>query len=166
MEALEYLRAELGVRQAQARYADAVFRKDFAAFGNCLTDDSEWRVAGQVLRGREDCAAFVKDRTAAQRWVLMTFRTPILEARDKMASARTYVTEQSTFLDGSETCTVATYYERFAEQDGIWRRAWALFQLHYMGPADFSGRFFAQPDYGPPPAMPPDAADSAPSIRK
>jgi len=153
----EYLQTESGVRLAQARYADAVFRKDYAGFGDCLTGDSEWRVGGRVLRGRSECVAFLEDRMAGLRWVLMTFRTPILEISGQMASGRTYVTEQSALLDGGGRNSVATYFERFVRQEGIWRRSWALFQLHYLGPAELGGNFFVQPDYGPPPAMPPDA---------
>jgi len=165
MNAIEYFHAESGIRLAQARYADAVFRKDGVAFGDCLTEDSEWRVGAKVLRGRPECVAFLQSCLADQRWVLMTFRTPILDVGDGAASARTYVTEQSTFPDGQESCSVATYFERFVCQAGIWRRSWALFQLYYMGPADFSGRFFDQPDYGAPPAMPPADAPSAATTR-
>jgi hypothetical protein len=46
------------------------------------------------------------------------------------------------------------YFERFVEQGERWRFTWRLYQLHYMGPADLTGSFFPQADYGPPPAMP------------
>jgi hypothetical protein len=54
---------------------------------------------------------------------------------------------------------VGTYFERATlGDDGRWRRAWALFQLHYMGPADLTGEYFEQPDFGAPPAFPPPDA--------
>lgn len=165
MQQIEILRAESGINRLHARYADAVFRKDFASFADCLTADSEWRIGGRVLRGRAECVDFVQERMAPMRWVLMTFRTPLLEIGPGHAISRSYVTEQSAGLDGGSGGTVATYHERLVEQDGIWRRAWALFQLHYMGPADLSGRFFPQPDYGPPGAMPPADVDSTAPIR-
>ncbi len=161
----EYVLAECGVRLAQARYADAVFRKDFAAFAECLTENSEWRVGGSVFRGRAECTAFLQDRLIELRWVAMTFRTPILELGEGVASGRTYVTEQMAFLDGRNNASVATYYERFALAGGVWRRGFAFFQLHYLGPPDFSGQFFPQPDFGPPPAMPPLDAVAATSLR-
>ncbi len=163
METAEYVHAETGIRLAQARYCDAVFRKDFSAFGNCLTVDSEWRVGGRVLCGRSECVAFLEDRLARLRWVLMTFRTSILKIAAQTASGRTYVTEQSALMTGGGRNSVATYFERFVREDGVWRRSWALFQLHYLGETDLPGRFFAQPDYGSPPAMPPDEEASAAS---
>jgi hypothetical protein len=151
---MDYLRVEAGVRQLHARYADAVFRKDYASFGECFTEDAEWHVGGYVLHGRQNITAFLNERISQSHWVLLTFRTPLLEIGDGTATGRTYVTEQNAYRHAPPTTNVATYYERFVELGGIWRRAWAFFQLHYSGPADLSGRFFTPQDYGPPPAMP------------
>ena len=151
----DYLMAEAGIRQLHARYADAVFRKDFCAFADCFTEDAEWRLGGYVLRGRQEAVAFLQDRIANSHFVLMTFRSPILEAGTDEATGRTYVTEVNAYKDAPPSHTVATYYERFAAEKGVWRRAFAFFQLHYMGKEDLSGTFFTPPDYGPPPAMPP-----------
>ena len=151
----DYLSAEAGIRRLHARYADAVFRKDFSSFADCFTEDAEWRLGPYVLRGRQEATAFLQERIANSHWVLMTFRSPILEIGQGTATGRTYVTELNAYKNAPPSHTVATYYERFAEQNGVWRRAWAFFQLHYMGKEDMSGEFFAQEDYGPPPAMPP-----------
>lgn len=148
--------AEAGIRRLHARYADAVFRKDFCAFGDCFTVDAAWHIGGHVLRGRDEITRFLAARIADSHWVLINFGMPILEIGDGTASGRTYVTEQNAYRNAPPSYHVATYYERFVEQDGVWRRAWALFQLHYMGPADLSGKFFEQADFGPPPAMPPE----------
>jgi hypothetical protein len=149
------LLAEAGIRHLHARYADAVFRKDYTTFADCFTEDAEWRLGSYVLRGPQEAAAFLQDRLANSHWVLMTFRTPILKVGQGTATGRTYVTEQNAYKNAPPGHTVATYYERFVEQNGIWRRAWAFFQLHYMGKEDLSGDFFAPTNYGPPPAMPP-----------
>lgn len=152
----DFLTAEAGIRQLHARYGDAVWRKDYAAFADCFTEDAEWRIAGQVHRGRREIVGFLERAMSNFHGVIMTFRTPIIElSGDGAANARTYVTENNGFKDGRPGSTIGTYYERLVERDGVWRRAWALYQLHYMGPADLTGAFFAQPDYGPPPAMPP-----------
>jgi hypothetical protein len=151
----EYLLAEAGIRRLHARYADAVFRKDFACFADCFTQDCEWRLAGFILRGRQEAVGFLQERIANSRFVLMTFRNPIIECTGKTATGRTYVTEINVYNDAPPAHTVATYHERFAAQNGVWRRAYADFQLHYMGREDFTGHFFPHPDYGPHPAMPP-----------
>jgi hypothetical protein len=85
----------------------------------------------------------------------MTFRTPILEVGNGTATGRTYVTEQNAFKSGRPGTTIGTYYERFIDQGDRWRFTWRLFQLHYIGPADLSAPFFENPEFGPPPAMPP-----------
>jgi ketosteroid isomerase-like protein len=150
--------AETAIRQLHARIVDAVWRKDPVAFGDCYTEDAEWRIAGMVLRGRPEIAgAFERLMGNCQR-VLMTFRTPILEVGDGTASGRTYVSEQNAFKSGRPGSTMGVYFERFVDQGDRWRCAWRLFQLHYIGPPDLTGSFFEHPDYGPPPGMPdPDA---------
>jgi len=35
------------------------------------------------------------------------------------------------------------------------RFKWRLFQLHYLGKMDITTRLFENPDFGPPPCMPP-----------
>ena len=151
----DYLIAEAGIRRLHARYADAVFRKDYVSFAECFTPDAQWLIVGRTLHGPGEIVAFLEARMARFHWVLMTFGTPLLELGQNSATGRTYVTEQSAAKDGQHTSSVATYYERFHEQNGEWKRSWAMFQLHYLGPADLSGTFFPQTDYGPPPAMPP-----------
>lgn len=151
----DFLTAEAGIRQLHVRYVDAVWRRDYAAFADCFTADAEWRIAGQVHRGRAEIVGFLQRAMSNFHRVIMTFRTPIIGLGDGSATARTYVTENNGFKDGRPGSTIGTYYERLVEKDGLWRRAWALYQLHYMGPADLTGAFFEQPDYGPPPAMPP-----------
>jgi len=147
--------AEYAVRQLHARYIDAVWRKDYAAFGDCFAEEAEWRIAGMVLRGRPQIVAALERLMPNFHRILMTFRTPILEVGEGTASGRTYVTEQSAFRNGRPGQTIGIYYERFVEQGDRWRFSWRLFQLQYMGPADLTGPFLEQADYGPPPAMPP-----------
>lgn len=156
---LEELQAVEGVRQLHSRYVDAVFRKDYAAFGQCWSEQAEWRIAGRILRGRAEIVAFLEQAMANFHRVIMTFRNPFVELTGKgEARSRVYVTEQNGFRNGRPGATIGTYFEKLVEQDGRWLRSWALFQLHYMGPADLTGDYFDQPDYGPPPAFPPDDA--------
>jgi ketosteroid isomerase-like protein len=151
----DFVAAEVGIRALHARYGDAVWRKDYPAFGDCFTEDAEWRIAGMVLRGRTQIQSTLERLMSNFNRVLMTFRSPILAVGNGVASGRTYVTEQSAFTSGRPGTTIGLYYERFVEQSDRWRFTWRLFQLHYMGPADLTGSFFEQADYGPPPAMPP-----------
>lgn len=152
----QFAEAEAGIRQLYARYADAVWRKDAQAFGACFAKDGQWRIAGMVLQGRAAISEAIARILAGANRVLMTFQTPILDLEDgSRASARVYVTEQCSWADGRSNLNIGRYYDRIIAQDGQWRFDWRLFQALYTGPADLSGQWFDEPDFGPPPAMPP-----------
>lgn len=157
----DFLVAESGIRQLHARCADAVWRKDAGAFGDCFTEDGEWRISGLILKGRDTIVqtfAAILDSFEA---VLMTFNPPLLDIGDGVASGRTYVTELSAFANGERTLAISNYYERFVLDGDRWRFSWRLFHLHYLGPTDLSGSFFRNTDYGPPPNMP-DLGETSP----
>jgi uncharacterized protein (TIGR02246 family) len=163
MSNLEFLLAETGIRQLHARYVDAVWRKDYEAFGNCFTEDAEWRITGMVMRGREEILKSIKTRLPYCERVIMTFRTPLLHVYgDGTASSRTYVTELNAFKNGRPGSSVATYWERFVQEGDVWRFKWRMFQLHYLGSAEFTDPLYNNPEYGPPPNMPP--LDAVPAL--
>jgi hypothetical protein len=150
--------AEMAIRQLHARYADAVWRKDFVAFGDCFTEDAEWRIAGNIFSGRANIVQTIERVMVDYKRVLMTFRTPLIEVGDRSATARTYVTEDRAVIRGNPGMAIGRYYERIVDQGDRWRFKWRLYQLLYLGPPDLSGSFFENPDYGAPPGMPePDA---------
>ena len=147
--------ADRGIRDLHARYTDAVFRKDFDAFAECFTRDGEWRISGRVMRGREDIKAAISTIMDKFIRVFITFRSPMLAVQDGVVVGRTYIDERCAWANGNTNIAIGRYYERFAEEEGRWRFAWRLFEIHYRGDADMTGSFFDLPDYGPPPAMPP-----------
>ncbi|MFV8816655.1 YybH family protein [Haliea sp. E17] len=148
--------AEFEIRQLHARYADAVWRKDLEAFGNCFTGDAEWRIGGKILRGRSAIVENLARLLPNFERVLMTFRTPLVDMdEDGDLSSRTYVTENNIFANGKPGSSIGIYYERFVEEDYQLRFKWRLFQTHYLGPADITGPLYQNPDFGPPPQMPP-----------
>jgi hypothetical protein len=150
----DFVAAEAGVRQLHARIVDAVFRKDQAAFGDCFTEDAEWRIAGLVLSGRAQIAETLSRFLGGSHRVLMSFGTPSLKVGPGVAYGRTYVTELNALKDAEPFATIGIYYERFLDQGDRWRCGWRHFQLRYRGPPDLAAPFFDQPDYGPPPGLP------------
>jgi len=147
--------AAAGIRELHARYTDAVWRKDAASFAACFTPQGEWRISGMEMKGRDQIAGTIERILSRFERVLITFRTPILEVGEGVASGRTYVDERCTWKDGNTNISIGRYYEHFAEQDGRWLFDWRLFQLLYRGPPDMTGQFFDHEDWGPPPGMPP-----------
>lgn len=150
----DFLVAEAGIRQLHSRCVDAVWRKDAAAFGDCFTQDGEWRISGLILQGRDKIAETFAAIMGSFEAVLMNFHPPALEVGRGVASGRTYTTELSAFANGERTLAISTYYERFVLLDDRWRFSWRLFHMHYLGPPDLSGSFYRNCDYGAPPAMP------------
>ena len=150
----ELVVAEAQIRQLQARYTDAVWRQDYAAFADCFTEDGEWRISGMILRGRPQIKEAIERILGNFRRVLISFGTPILAVGDGTATGRTYVTEKCAWKNGNTNISIGRYYERFVEDGDNWKFAWRLFQLHYRGPADLSGTFYENPDFGAPPGMP------------
>ena len=153
----DLVEVECAIRQLHARYCDAVWRQDAAAFAQCFADDAVWRVGGVELTGRAGIAAGFAGFMGTIERTLMTFRTPIVTLGDEpgTASARTYVTEQNKYADGSAACSIGIYYERFVRCDGgTWRFAWRHWQMYYHGPADLSGPIHPAAEFGPPPGMP------------
>lgn len=158
----DLIAADVGVRQLQARYIDAVWRRDYASFGACFTQDAEWRIAGRVLRGRPACVAFLQEFMPLFDRVRMTMQSPILDVGDGWATGRTDVFEHNILKDRTRHITIGAYYDRFVEEGGGWRFAAHHYQLYYIGPPDMSGDFHEVADFGPPPALP---GSDAPTVR-
>ena len=150
----DFLVAESAIRQLHARYIDAVWRKDFAAFRDCFTEDAEWKIAGAHLRGRAAIGSQLEKLMTPHERILMFFGIPILQVGDGTASGRTYVTEIVKFKDGRTVRTIGIYFERFVEQKDRWRFKWRHWNLCYYGAPDFSAPLQEFPDFGPPPGMP------------
>jgi len=150
----DFFTADAGIRQLYARYADAVWRKDYTAVGKCYADQGEWRIEGRICRGRMEVVKHLEETLAQFKRVLITLSQPVLDIGEGTATARTYSTEQAVFHDGRSLFAMGTYFDRLVEEDGKWYFGWRLFETNYAGPSDLSGSFFDNLDHGSPPAMP------------
>jgi ketosteroid isomerase-like protein len=151
----DFLKAESGVRQLQAQYIDSVWRKDFDAFGDCFTEDAEWRIAGKVMCGRAQCVGLLRKMMPAIDRVFITMGTPLLQLEDEGAAiARTYLNEMNASKGVAPIFAIGIYYDRCVRQGGRWRFAWHHYQSYYHGPEDLSAPFRHIIDYGAPFGMP------------
>ena len=158
---LATLAADLAIRQLHARYIDAVWRKDEAAFTACFAPGAEWRIAGLHAVGREAIGEVFGRLIGPSVRVLMFAGMPCLQFSGATASGRVNITELVKRRDGESMRTLGVYYDRYRAagegeaRDGEWlftERHWHLF---YRGPPDLSADMIDAPEYGPPPAMPP-----------
>ncbi|HEX7856496.1 MAG TPA: nuclear transport factor 2 family protein [Sphingobium sp.] len=155
----DFVVAECGIRQLHARFVDAVWRKDDAAFGACWGKDAEWKIATLHMHGRDEIQGiFAKLLGACQRVQLIPGPL-LLEVTGDTAIGRVNCTELAKMGDGSSAMTLGVYHDHYTQEDGRWVFARRHFGLHYRGPLDFSGEIVAEsPDFGPFPNMPaPDA---------
>lgn len=163
VDPLAFLLAEAGIRQLWARYADAVWRKDFDLFADCFTADATWKIVGRTAQGRGAIVDLFRASTELSDKVMLRFATPVIEIGVDGVSGRTQVSELIKRKSGEGLRTLAVYYDRFAEDDGRWRFAWHHFNLYYLGPPDLSGDYLEVEEYGPPPGFPgPDAPTPSP----
>ncbi len=149
------------MRRLHALCADAVWRKDRAAFVECFTADGVWKVAGVELQGLQAIGDGFDQFLALNERVLMNFASPILDVGDGVARGRTYTMEHVKTRDGNGMSSIGIYYERFVEQDGAWRFQRRHFDFCYFGPPDLSAPLFDFVDRGRPPILPDRDAPTA-----
>jgi len=142
------------VRQLHGRYCDAVIRKDVAAFGQCFTEECDWRISGTLLAGRAGAMRRIEQTFREARLVYIEFATPMLDIGPDGISARTYMNERCIWYDGRTNIVIGRYFERYVRDGEQLRFSWRLWQGLYTGPADLSGTYYEVADYGPPPALP------------
>lgn len=150
----EFAIADSGIRQLHARFVDAVWRKDAAAFAECFAGDAEWKIAGLHFHGRAEIGATIAKLLDTCQRVQMIVGTPILDVGQGVATGRVQMTEFAKMTDGSSAMTIGIYYDRYVEEDGRWLFQWRHFGLQYRGPTDLSADLVDAPDYGPFPGMP------------
>lgn len=117
----EFVQAESGIRLLNARYIDAVWRRDSTSFADCFTVDAEWKIAGMHVRGRAGIASLFEKLLAPSERVLMLPGLPALQIGGGSASGRTPVTELVKLRDGRGIRTIGIYYDRIIDQKGRWR---------------------------------------------
>jgi uncharacterized protein (TIGR02246 family) len=162
---IDFMIAESGIRQLYGRYADAVWRKDVPAFVECFAEDAIWKIGGRTLHGREEIGGVFEASLAPSERVMMWLGIPVITLTgERTATGRVQVTELIKRKDGSSARTLALYYERYVEEDGVWRLGWHHFNLYYFGPPDLSATFLENMEYGPPPGLP--GADDPTTVRR
>lgn len=133
---------ESGIRQLHARCAEAVWRKDGAAFADCFVEDGQWVIAGVHARGRDQIRAEFDRFLALNERVLMRFGTPVLWRDGDAVVGRTFASEDIKTVGGRGLKTIGVYHERFVASGGGWLFERRQFDLHYFGARDLSDTFF------------------------
>jgi hypothetical protein len=145
--------AESDIRRFLARYLDAAFRQDEAAYVPCWAKNAEFHVMGKVMKGRDEIVNFWKSLLPSMPIVWHVPNNICLEIDGTTASSRGYINDTSLF-NGQVLFILGISHDRYIIEDGQWRIAFRRWDTIYAGPADMSGKFFDIPKLGPPPQAP------------
>lgn len=160
----DFLIADSGIRQLHARFTDAVWRQDAAEFSGCFTTDGEWKIAGMVMRGRDEIADACVRMLGRCSHIHLLVGLPILEVSGNAATGRLNMTEFARMNDGSTAMTIGWYHDWYRQEDDRWRFAKRHWSMKYRGAPDLTGAFVDTANYGAFPEMP--AADEETYVRK
>ena len=119
----DFLVAESGIRQLHTRCADAVWRKDAGAFGDCFTEDGEWSTDYGTARGRGEIEALLasvvpRPGEGPQRKHYIT--NILIELAGDRADVRSDYLVVRESENGLLPVMGGTYRDTFTKQDGKW----------------------------------------------
>ncbi len=160
------LQIESELRHLIARSSDCVWRRDKAGYAQCWASDGEWRILGQVVRGRE---------AVADAWWTMMQQYPnvwqlahnvVFDFGGEAPIARVYLEETLVAPAGNVNLLKGIYHDSYVREDGLWRFATRHIDIAYLGPSDFSGTWFPMRDHGPAPHNPDPDRAATPSMEE
>lgn len=135
------------LRHLIAYSSDCVWRRDDEAYGACWAKDGEWHILGEVAKGR----AAIVDRWSqlmapfARVWQLAH---NVVFDLSSTPSARLYLEETLVSEAGEVSLLKGIYHDEYTIEEGTWRFARRYIDIAYLGPADWSGKWFSMPDLG------------------
>jgi ketosteroid isomerase-like protein len=144
----DFIAADVGIRQLHARFADAVWRQDDAAFAACFAADGVWKIAGMELAGRAKIAEACRTMLGRCSHIHIITGLPIISLTPGGAKGRLNMTEFTRMQDGSTAMALGWYHDDYVQEDSRWvfaRRHWSM---KYRGPPDLTGHFADTPNYG------------------
>lgn len=145
--------ARLGIQDLHARYTDAFFRKDEAALRECWVADGEWFAFGRKTKGRESIITFWQGLMKDRHNIWHAPQASIVRVDGSTAEGRVYVSESVTSTGGTARVVLGIYQDQYRIEDEEWRFARRWWNLVYLGPPDFSGRYWDVPEMGAPPGF-------------
>ena len=139
---------ELAIRRLIAAYSDAVWRRDRDAYAATWAEDGEWKLLGFATTGREKIADFLMEFTSNFERSWQMCHTLLLDIGETRGTGRIYVNELVTPVGQPTQTSLGIYHDEYVKANGEWLFFRRHFDLVYMGPWDFSGRFFPTVPYG------------------
>jgi uncharacterized protein (TIGR02246 family) len=133
------LQDDRAIRNLVARYCHAIADRDDEAWAATWAENGEWRVLGEVVRGRAAILAHYRKLVAATRWVVQLAQDGIVEVAGDTARGRWQILELLQWSHGAGGTNVGRYRDSYARgDDGEWRFVQRDFHAIYLGPPDLA----------------------------
>ena len=130
---------EAEIRDLVARYADAVNRRDEAAWGATWAKDGEWDLSGRPASGRDAVVALWSQLMGGIPWVNQIVYFGLVDVDGAAATGRWYLAEFMKLPDGTGRQMIGVYRDQYVKEDGAWKFAKRRMDPVYSGPPDLSG---------------------------
>lgn len=158
------LEIESALRALLARSSDCVWRRDGAGYAQCWARQGHWRILGEVIEGREAIAARWADLMAPFEKVWQLSHNVVFGFDRDLPVARVYLEETLVPPGAPVNILKGVYHDSYVMEDGAWRFARRHIDIGYLGPADFSGRWFPMIGHGASPYDPDPSRMATPTM--
>ena len=130
------------------RYADAVCRRDAAAWSATWSPDGTWLLMGQTLEGRDAIVAMWTTAMAGFEHVLQIVHngSATLDPETGRGAGSWYISEHSRDVGGRNGFLLARYDDEYELLGTTWVFSRRSLAVAYMGPPDLTGTFAAMND--------------------
>ena len=128
----------VAIQRLVADYADAVCRRDEAAWRATWAEDCVWELSGgRTSHGVDATVTLWRDAIAFYPWVAQVVTGCLVDVVSPTeATGRAYILELNNLLDGSGALHLGHYADRYTRRDGTWLFAQRSLHLLYRGPLD------------------------------
>ncbi len=133
---------DLAIRDLVYRYADAVCRRDEAAWGATWAEDGVWQLpSAPRMEGRDAIVGLWVNAMGGFPFVAQIVHNGTLEIDGDRATGRWYLTEHLKFADGNGMFNIGCYQDRYVKRNEQWLFAERHYAVLYNdeGKGDMTG---------------------------
>ncbi len=114
------LEAESAIRKLNARYCDAIIRRDPIDWGALWHEDAKWYLLGNWIEGRDSIVAAWEEALSGLPVVYQRMSGEIIEVDGDSAACRVYVDEQVVDAEGTALNFVGVYNDKCVYRGEKW----------------------------------------------
>lgn len=129
---------QLAIRTLNAAYADAVIRRDAAAWSATWAPDGRWYFLGEWIEGRDEIVARWQGAMKGFPIVFHQVTSEQIEVSGDTARSRVYLTEEVVTTEQHALRFIGVYNDICVCRDARWCYQERRFDLVYQGPGSLA----------------------------